>query len=173
MANRPLHERLKFDIAHGQVLDANRRYVLLRADVLMGLFGFMPEAASQQALAAFAQSVAAYGSDSVRAYDNPADPSSLQLFEAVAQGASSLGWGVWAFDAGADICRLAVRNSPFAAARGQRAGPACAPIVGMMQAVCSHVWKRGCVAVEVECSACASGGHAPGQGLCCFEASPA
>jgi predicted hydrocarbon binding protein len=172
MANPPLHERLKFDVDQGQVLDADRRYVLMRADVLMGMFGFMPEPVARQALAALAQSVTVHGSGSVRAYDNPADPSSLQLFDAVAQGASSLGWGVWEFHPGPLICHLTVRNSPFAAALRNMEGPACAPIVGMMQAVCSHVWKRSCAAVEVECSACATGAHEPDQGLCLFEASP-
>jgi len=172
VANPPLHERLAFDVSQGQVLDANRRYVLMRADVLMGMFGFMPEPMSRQALAALARSVEVHGSDSVRAYDNSADPSGLQLFDAVAQGASSLGWGVWKFDPAPGIVRLTVRNSPFAAAARAVGAPACAPIVGMMQAVCSHVWKAKCVAVEIECSACAAQGYAPRQPLCVFEASP-
>lgn len=172
MANPPLHERLAFDTARGQVLDADRRYVLLRADVLMGLFGFLPEPVSRQALDAFAQSVTVNGSGSVRAYDNPADPSSLQLFDAVAQGASSLGWGVWAFETGSRVCRLTVRNSPFAAAFRKMGRPACAPIVGMMQAVCSHAWKQDCVAVELRCSACEGQGHASEEALCLFEATP-
>ena len=173
MANSPLHERLKFDTAGGQVLDADRRYVLMRADVLMGMFEFMPAAASRQALEALARSVATYGSGSVRAYDDPADPASRQLFEAVAQGAASLGWGVWEFELGERSCRLSVRNSPFAAAFRKMRLPACAPIVGMMQAVCSHAWKHDCVAVEVECSACAAAADAPHDGLCRFEASAA
>ena len=152
------------------MLDANRRYVLMRADVLMGIFELLPQAASRQALEALTRSVATYAGDSVRAYDDPADPASLQLFDAVAQGASSLGWGVWQFDLGARSCRLTVRNSPFAAAFRKMGAPACAPIVGMMQAVCSHAWKQDCVAVEVECSACAAAGHASSEDLCRFEA---
>ena len=171
MASPPLHERLVFDVAEGQVLDANRRYVLMRADVLMGMFAFLPEPAVREALAALARSVQTHGANSVSAYENTTGASSLQLFDVVAQGASSLGWGVWEFEPGADVCRLVVRNSPFAAARGTIHGPACAPIVGMMKAVCAHVWKRGCTAAEIECCACATGAHAPGQGLCRFEAS--
>lgn len=173
MAHPPLHERLQFDTARGQVLDANRRYVLVRPDVLMGMFAFLPAPASQQALAALARSVFTHGSDSVRAYADPADPASLRLFDAVAQGASSLGWGVWEFELGERSCRLQVRNSPFAAAFRQMRSPACAPIAGMLQAVCSHAWKQDCVAVEVECSACAAAGDAEHEGLCRFQASPA
>jgi predicted hydrocarbon binding protein len=166
MAKPPLHERLHFDVARGQVLDADRRYVLLRADVLMGMFAFLSQPASGEALLAFARSVATYGSGSVRAYDDPADPASLQLFDAVAQGASSLGWGVWSFEPGPRSCRLTVRNSPFAAAFRKMGRPACAPIAGMMQAVCSHAWKQDCAVVEVECSACTGQEHAADEGLC-------
>lgn len=168
MANPPLHERLKFDVAHGQVLDAKRRYILMRSDVLMGMFGFLPDAACQQALAALARSVQANGSDSVRAYADPADPDSLRLFETVALGASSLGWGVWKFEVRETSFLLTVRNSPFAAAFRKQRAPACAPIVGMVQAVCTHAWNQPCVAVEVECSACTD--DASHEGLCRFEA---
>src|SRR6478735_12800699 len=116
MADLPLHERLVFDTTRGQVLDASRRYVLMRSDVLMGMFAFLPAPASRQALEALAHSVFTHGGDSVRAYADPADPASRRLFDAVAQGASSLGWGVWEFELGERSCRLQVRNSPFAAA---------------------------------------------------------
>jgi predicted hydrocarbon binding protein len=124
----------------------------------------------QQAFEALTHSVFTHGGDSVRAYADPADPASLGLFNAVASGASSLGWGVWEFDLGQGSCRLTVRNSPFAAAFRGMQEPACAPIVGMMQAVCSHAWKQDCVAKEVECSACALGAHAAPAVLCRFEA---
>ena len=170
MTNLQLHERLKFDTSQGQVLDANRRYLLMRADVLMGMFASMTLQAREQALEALTHSVFTHASDSVRAYADPADPASLGLFEAVALGAASLGWGVWQFDLGEGSCRLTVRNSPFATAFRTVQAPACAPIVGMVQAVCTHVWKQDCVAMEVECSACTSGEHAPHEGLCRFEA---
>ena len=35
---RPLHKRLAFDLSEGQVLDGPRRYLIMRADVLMGAF---------------------------------------------------------------------------------------------------------------------------------------
>lgn len=171
MTNLPLHERLNFDVSQGQVLDANRRYVLMRADVLMGMFASMTPALREQALDALAQSVFTHGGDSVRAYADASDPDFLRLFDAVASGASSLGWGVWEFELGQRSCRLTVRNSPFAAAFRKMRAPACAPIVGMLQAVCTHAWKQDCVAREVECSACAAGEHAPLEGVCRFEAS--
>lgn len=170
MAAPPLHQRLRFDTEHGQVLDDDRRYVLLRADVLMGMFELLPAEARNTALSAFARSVFTYGSNSVRAYDAAAEPRAPQLFHAVAQGALSLGWGVWHFDVGATCCRLRVENSPFAAPFRSLHTPACAAIAGMLQAVCSHAWQRDCVAVEVQCSACTSDVPAPLPSLCVFEA---
>lgn len=152
MATPPLHERLVFDTSQGQVLDADRRYVLLRADVLMGMFGLMPDAMRDQAMAAFAESVFKFGSGSVRAYADPSDPGSRKLFAAVAAGAASLGWGAWEFDIGDRSCQLTVRNSPFAAAAGNQQ-PACSPILGMLRAVCEHAWKVECVVQEIHCCA--------------------
>lgn len=168
MSARPLHERLSFETGQGQVMDADRRYVLLRADVLMGLFDLMPEPLAAQALAAFAESVFKFGSGSVRAYADTSDPDSRRLFAAVAQGASSLGWGVWEFDIGDRSCRLTVRNSPFAAAATTQR-PACSPILGMLRAVCEHAWKAPCAIEELACCAAeAPAGHR-GQ-VCRFQA---
>jgi predicted hydrocarbon binding protein len=170
MTKPPLHERLKFDTAAGQVTDEDRRYVLLRADVLMGLFEHLPPEARRQGFEAFTASVFKYGRASVRAYDDPSDPGALRLFDTVAQGAASLGWGKWTFDVGERTCRLTVVNSPFAAAAKGRGEFACAPIVGMLQAVCTHAWKHDCEAREIACSAC-DGDHAAHAAPCIFEAS--
>jgi predicted hydrocarbon binding protein len=172
MTASPLHERLAFDTSQGQVLDADRRYVLLRADVLMGLFDLLPGDARDQALAAFAESVFRFGSGSVRAYADPADPGSHKLFAAVAQGAASLGWGVWTFELSDRSCQLTVVNSPFAAA-SKTPRPACSPILGMLRAVCEHAWKVECVAEEVECCAAAVPQYVGHEGqVCRFRAFP-
>lgn len=165
-----LHERLAFDIARGQVLDGDRRYVLMRADVLMGMFELMPPQLRAQALQACAASVTQYGIDSVRAYQRMANLEGEQLFETVGAGAASLGWGTWTFEHQGQSCRLRVRNSPFAAAARGMGHPVCAPIVGMLEAVCTVAWGGPCDAREMSCSH----GHAPStpanQGLCIFEA---
>lgn len=174
MATTHLHERLRFDTARGQVLDGDRRYVLVRSDVLMGMFEGMQPAGRAQALEAFARSVFRYGSDSVRAYHRVADPGGVQLFNIVAAGASSLGWGVWHFDLATQSCRLRVVNSPFAAAAPGATSPTCAAIVGMVQAVCTHAWKTPSVAHETQCSACSAGvgSEAAVDGVCTFECFP-
>lgn len=167
----PLHERLVFDTGQGQVLDADRRYVLMRADVLMGMFDLMPEELRSQALAALAESVFRFGSRSVRAYANPSDPDSRQLFAAVAQGAASLGWGVWEFHIQDRSCQLTVTNSPFAAEATVR-GEACAAIRGMLRAVCEHAWKVECEAQELVCCATESSSVGREGRVCHFQALP-
>ncbi len=169
MSTPALHDRLRFDVDGGQVLDGDRRYVLLRADVLMGIFEELSVDAAQDALTAFRDSVIRYGSASVRAYQNPADPEGEQLLATVAQGAASLGWGRWRIESDGSRCLLSVHNSPFAQAHRSE-GPACAPIAGMLSAVCSHIWKKPILAQEVKCCACASHASDEGEKVCTFEA---
>ncbi|WP_155403743.1 4-vinyl reductase [Variovorax paradoxus] len=169
MTTLALHDRLRFDVDNGQVLDADRRYVLLRADVLMGLFEGLSEGAAEDALAALRDSVNRYGSASVRAYDNRADSDPAALLASVAAGAASLGWGRWHIELDGTTCRLRVVNSPFARARRVR-GEACAAIVGMFSAACSHIWQEPVLATEVHCSACGARSSSPEENVCTFEA---
>lgn len=164
-----LHDRLRFDVDNGQVLDADRRYVLLRADVLMGIFEGLSEGAARDALDAFRDSVNRYGSASVRAYENRADADPTALLASVATGAASLGWGRWHVELDGTTCRLRVFNSPFAQAQRAK-GKACAPIVGMFSAVCSHVWQEPVLAREVHCFACSAPPSGLEEHICTFEA---
>lgn len=164
-----LHDRLRFDVENGQVLDADRRYVLLRADVLMGIFEGLSEGAAQDALTAFRDSVNRYGSASVRAYENRADSDPASLLASVAAGAASLGWGRWHIELGSTTCRLRVFNSPFAQAHRAQ-GKACAAIVGMLSAVCSHIWREPVLASEVHCFACGAASSGLEEHICTFEA---
>ena len=166
-----LHERLVFDLPGGQVLDGDRRYVLMRADVLMGMFELMPPDIRPQALQACSASVAKYGIDSVRAYQRMANLDASQLFETVGAGAASLGWGSWTFEVHDRSCRLTVMNSPFAAAARGMGHAVCAPIVGMLEAVCTVAWGGPCTAREIHCSHCDTSQAGPGHRLCTFEAS--
>ena len=152
----PLHERLQFDTAHGQVLDAGRRYVLLRADVLMGLFDRLPDAARAEALRAFGRSVAENGADSVRAYAATAGTDALPA--RMEGAAASLGWGRWHLRPTAACAMprslaLEVESSPFAAAATRAAAPACDAIVGMLEALAGALWNEPANARETFCAA--------------------
>ena len=170
--SKPLHERLRFDTDRGAVLDADRRYVLLRPDVLMGLFEELPEPAKSDARRAFGRSVARHGADSVRAY--VAATGTDGLTQTMEQSAASLGWGRWHIEHGADgrdpstaSLRLTVENSPFAAAAAPAAGPVCHAISGMLEAMAAALWQRSAVAHETRCRA------QHGDGACHFVAMPA
>jgi len=149
-----LHERLVFDTADGAVLDASRRYVLLRADVLMGVFDALPAAARDAALRAFGRSVATHGADSLRAYAAAPGVDGAALQRSVESAAASLGWGRWSLaDDGATL-RLEVRNSPFAAATSASSTrPACDAIAGMLEALATIVFGAGASARETACAA--------------------
>jgi hypothetical protein len=165
-----LHERLVFDTARGAVLDAERRYVLLRADVLMGLFARLDGAAREAALAAFGHSVADNGADSVRAYCAAVGAAALPAM--IEGAAASLGWGRWHLDlarvddAIAPALGLAVENSPFAAAAPPATPHACHAIAGMLEVVAGALWSRAAEAHETHCAA------ASGETTCRFIAAP-
>lgn len=149
----PLHERLKFDTDAGQVLDQDRRYVLMRADVLMGLFAALPEPDRQRAMEALGQSVWRHGADSVKAYASQPDCTPDMLLHTMQSSAASLGWGRWTFEATSEGLRLRVSNSPFAAMAAFHDRPACSAIVGMLQAMGEALW---CAPVQVSETRCAA-----------------
>jgi len=160
-----LHERLHIDTGNGQVLDGSRRYLLLRADVLMGLFDELPAPARAEALDAFARSVATRGAESLRAYAAEPGVDTEQLQRVVEAAAASLGWGRWHLERDGESLALEVRNSPFAAAAGPGTGPACHAIAGMLQGLAGIVLGGAANARETAC-ACSSGGD-----RCLFTAS--
>jgi hypothetical protein len=154
MKDDPLHERLVFDTANGAVLDASRRYVLLRADVLMGIFAALPEGEPRDAaLAAFASSVATHGADSLRAYAAEPGVDAAALQRVVESAAASLGWGRWSIVRDGATLSLAVRNSPFAAAAAPSPHPVCHAIAGMLATLASLVLDAPAAARETACAA--------------------
>lgn len=145
-----LHERLAFDLQGGQVLDGPRRYLLMRADVLMGCFDELPPRAREQALEALGRAVARQGGLSVRAYLD--ELGSAQLLQAMEDGSASLGWGCWSLREASTALHLTVRNSPFAAASQRREGPSCHAIAGMLGAVAEAIWSRPARGRELHCA---------------------
>lgn len=148
---KAFHQRLHFDTARGQVLDESRRYVLLRADVLMGTFDALPDAARKEALHAFGRSVATHGIDSIRAYAAANGPDALPAV--MSSVAASLGWGHWHLEVERDALRLRVDNSPFAAASTRRGSPTCHAIAGMLEGLAGVLWNGAVCATETACGA--------------------
>ncbi|MFN0186422.1 MAG: hypothetical protein ACKVQR_21625 [Aquabacterium sp.] len=155
-----LRERLVFDTAQGAVRDGDRRYLLMRADVLMGALRALEPAARGAMLAAMADVVRYHGGRSLDAYAEAAPGDPQALIDATLAAAADLGWGRWMLQADADGLHLVVQHSPFAAGwlmvdgdAGANAGaladvsmdaatPAvavCAPITGMLRALATRV----------------------------------
>lgn len=153
------------DAASGELRDGEVRYLLLRADTLMGLFRHLPEGLRAQALVALARSSAEHGGDSARRYLEGGAGDAAALLARIEATAAELGWGSWRFG-GRSAARLAleVANSPFAAGHGAADTEVCAPITGMLEAVAGLVLGGACEAREVEC-------RARGAARCRFEAS--
>ncbi|ANY16818.1 V4R domain-containing protein [Bordetella pseudohinzii] len=148
-----LQQRLKWDAPAGAILDADRRYVMLRADVLMGLFAALPPGQRAQALDSLQASVRTYGGASARAYQASGAADLAAFLRVMAESAADLGWGAWRFepDHGAGL-RLSVRNSPFAMAAGPGDRPVCHAITGMLEAVSALVTGASRTFRETRCA---------------------
>lgn len=157
-----LAARLRW-LPEGAIQDGPRRYLMMRPDVLMGLIRRLPPEARAAAFAAFADSVAEHGLDSIRAYFRQVGEDPSALLAATVAAASDLGWGAWAFEPGRNRLGLAVDASPFAAGHGPSEAPVCAPIAGMLRAVAAVATGIDGDAVETACAAC-------GAPRCTFEA---
>lgn len=163
-----LHKRLQFDLPDGQVMDGPRRYVIMRADVLMGAFDKLDPHTRFKMLASLGDSVTDFGGDSVRSY--LAQVGTQALLQTMVDGSASLGWGVWSFRTEEDELLLEVRNSPFAAGSRSAEAPVCQPIVGMLRAIAQALWARPADVAELSCACEKHGGEAP---VCRFRARPA
>lgn len=151
-------DRLLWDIPHGQILDANRRYLMLRADVLMGLFRRLPESARDQALQALGTAVKEEGGKSAQAYWEAIDRQPQALLDSIADISAQLGWGSWRITRRADSSlEVIVENSPFACGFGRHSTPVCHPIVGMLTAVGTLIYDQDAHVLEHHC--CAQGSH--------------
>jgi len=164
MSALPFRERLAFDGAAGEVLDEDRRYMLMRPAALMGMFRRLDVDVRVAALEALAASVIEMGGNSARTYRAHGGGDADKLLSTVAATAPDLGWGVWEFVRAGEGVTLTVQNSPFAVGYGSSAHPVCHAIAGMATAVSRMVLGRDdLIARETECAAC-------GAPACRFEA---
>lgn len=153
-----LKDRLRFDPAAGAVHDGPRRYLLMRPDVLMGMLRRLPPEARAQAMAAFAESIADHGADSLRAYLAQLGGDRRALLDATAAAAGDLGWGRWRLAPDGGGLTLEVDDSPFAEGYGAADVPVCAPVRGMFGALAAlaldapmRVDEVACVAAGAPC----------------------
>jgi len=151
-----LREKLHWDTASGQITDAGRRYLLLRADVLMGIFRGLGPQAQAEALAAFSRSVRESGGKSAQSYFEALDNDARRFLQTMEDYSAELGWGKWSFKPYGDgQWELTVHNSPFAAGFGASDKPVCGAIAGMLAAAGELI---AAAPVSVDETACAAQG---------------
>lgn len=149
-------------------MDGDRRYLMMRADVLMGLFREMPAELRLPAMQALAASVRKRGGGSAKAYFEATGHQPQALVDTIARYSRELGWGCWHVEAsGADAIEVTVEDSPFAEGFGPSADPVCHAIVGMLQAVGTIVFGQPASVVETCCAA------QEGVDRCAFRVVPA
>jgi predicted hydrocarbon binding protein len=162
-----LVERMQWVGERGAIMDGERRYLMLRADVLMGLFHEMPAEMRRAALLALASSVRKHGGRSAQAYLEEAGSRPERLLDTIVRYSPQLGWGRWHVGArGGGAIDVTVENSPFAAGYGPSPEPVCYAIVGMLQAVGTFVLGRPASVVETCCAAQEGAHH------CVFHVAP-
>ncbi|MEX3985174.1 V4R domain-containing protein [Paraburkholderia sp. EG287A] len=153
----PIAQRLVFDLVRGEVRDHDRRYLLMRPDVLMGMLQLLDDTTRSQALCAFADSTAQHGKRSILAYldglPGRGAGDGNALLDLICETSPALGWGRWDFERSGDGLVLNVFNSPFAAGYGSAAQPVCAPIAGMFRTVAAIVLGQPVRVQETACAA--------------------
>lgn len=165
-------DRVVRDIERGEIRDGDARYLMIRADVLMGLFHGLDKAEATRALQALGGSVHQHGASSARMYRDlgigSGDNDNARLLSTIEATAPQLGWGNWALTLedgdmqdppSLPTLRLRVFNSPFAAGYGTSDGPVCTPICGMLRVLGEMVFDAQVEVRETTCVADAGDEH--------------
>ncbi|WP_460274200.1 V4R domain-containing protein [Celeribacter sp. ULVN23_4] len=162
--SQSFHQRLNITPEKGEMRDGGIRYLMMRPDVLMGMFARLPDAARAEALTALTASVAENGGKSVKAYRDSGAVDPAAMMKTIADTSGELGWGVWSFETvSPERIDITVTNSPFADGIGHSDKPVCAPIKGMLTAIGPLLLNCDAVeAVEISCHA------QTGKGPCRF-----
>ncbi len=154
------------DAQNGEIKDGPIRYLMLRADVLMGTLSELAPDQSIAWLQAMERSAFLRARDSFQQYRSSGRFGADDFLVRSAEVAATLGWGKWTVtDLGGGRRLIHVRNSPFAAGHGPASRPVCATICGVLKAIALVGYGQDAEIREQTCAA---------QGLsdeCLFELS--
>jgi uncharacterized protein len=149
----------------GALHSGNIRYVLVRADGLMGCFKSGLNATSLAMYEEIEDSFFHFGGKSTQLYAETLGRNPKDLLLKIEEIAPQLGWGSWSLSLKSSEQKidLSVENSPFSDGYGQADFAVCAPISGMLKGVAESVFRQSVVCREIRCSAM-------GGDICEFEA---
>lgn len=152
------------DAQNGEIRDGPIRYLMLRADVLMGIVSELPPDQSAAWLQAMERSAFLHARDSFQQYRSSGRFDGDDFLVRSADVAATLGWGKWTVtDLGGGSRLIRVRGSPFAAGHGSASHPVCAPISGVLRAIALVGYGQDAEVRERTCAAQGLGGE------CVFE----
>lgn len=146
-----LWDRLQLNEGHGAIYDGNRRYVMMRPDVLMGMLHALPVHERQHVLQAWAQSAYEHGGKSVQDYLKKEGKEAL--IHTMEEGAAALGWGKWHITSQQNELMLKVENSPFSYGYGHADQSVCAPISGIFKHLAEQILGMPVQVNETDCAA--------------------
>lgn len=151
--------------ADGALYAGGVRYVLVRADGLMGCFKPNLSSTSLAMYEAIENSFFCFGGKSTQQYAEMLGEDSEELLRKIEELAPQLGWGNWVLSLKSNEQKLTltVENSPFSAGYGHADFAVCAPVSGMLKGVAERIFKQAVIAREHRCSAM-------GGDICEFEA---
>lgn len=136
----------------GALFLGTHRYMLIRSDAFMGMFARLPYDERITAFGAIAASVRENGAKSAASYAGMGMEQAEKLTQTIMETAPKLGWGQWELCYDINGLELSVHNSPFVAGFGLSDHPVCAPICGMLEAVCTQIFGKSGTAVETRCA---------------------
>tara|TARA_R110001599_G_C12270264_1_gene661360 strand:+ start:3602 stop:4123 length:522 start_codon:yes stop_codon:yes gene_type:complete len=153
------------DKADGALQAGDVRYVLVRADGLMGCFKSDLSTTSLEMYQQIENSFFQFGGKSTQQYVETVGEDPAALLSKIEEMAPQLGWGNWVLSLQPNEGKLTltVENSPFSAGYGQARFAVCAPVSGMLKGVAEKIFKQSVTCREHRCSAM-------GGDVCEFEA---
>lgn len=138
----------------GGLFDGEVRYVLIRADSLMGMIRNLACEEQQKILNALSDSVYECGGQSIDRYQKMGNSESDKLLDMVLHTSAQLGWGKWSLrNHETEFLELEVSNSPFAAGFGPSGFPVCSPITGILKAISERITGKQISVDETHCRA--------------------
>lgn len=139
---------------------------MVRSDVIMGIFRYLPLEGQKHFFAAMEQSAASHALSSFQQYRQRGMTELDDMLDHCQIIAGTLGWGRWTFTRSGDgTISLQVENSPFAQGVGDSEDPVCGLICGVISAMFKVQQNQS---VEVVERTCASQGGA----ACMFTIKP-
>lgn len=149
----------------GALHSGDIRYVLVRADGLMGCFKSSSNSTSLSMTKEIENSFFRFGGKSTQQYSDILGDNPEELLSKIEEMAPQLGWGKWALCLKLNERKLTltVKNSPFSVGYGQADFAVCAPISGMLRGVAEKIFTQAVTCREHRCSAM-------GGDVCEFEA---